>query len=254
VKRLRRQALLLVVAIQYLTRLPTPQLTGFRADWPVRATRYFPLVGQLVGMLAALVWIGAGRLWGAPVAAVLAVAAAVLATGGLHEDGLADTADGLGGGRTREERLQIMKDSRIGSFGALAMVVTLGLRATALAALPPWPGALALVASHGAGRAAAVTIMRLTPYAGEISRAKGRAADLRPTAAEALFAVAWGIIPLFVALPWRPALVAATLACLAAATLATASRRLIGGHTGDVLGAVEQAVEAAVLLAASARL
>jgi adenosylcobinamide-GDP ribazoletransferase len=250
----RRQAQLLVVAIQFLTRIPTPELRGFQADWPVRATRFFPLVGQLVGLLAALVWIGAGRLWSAPVAAVLAVGAAVLATGGFHEDGLADTADGLGGGRTRDERLRIMKDSRVGGFGVMALIVTLALRAAALAALPPWPGALALVASHGAGRAAAVAVMRLTPYAGEVVRAKGRPADLRPSAAETLFAVACGIVTLLLALPWRPALAAATLALLAAGALAAASRRLIGGHTGDVLGGVEQMVEAAVLLGASARL
>jgi adenosylcobinamide-GDP ribazoletransferase len=248
-----RQAVLLVAAAQFLTRLPTPRLQRFEPDWPVRACRFFPLIGQVVGALAAGVWLLAGRLWGAPAAAVLSTGAAVLLTGGFHEDGLADTADGLGGGGTPERRLAIMKDSRIGSFGALALLTVLALRVTALAALPAWRGAVALVVAHGAGRAAAVLGMALPPYVGEVSGAKGRPAGLRPLAGEAAFAALWGLAPLIL-LPWRQALAAAALALGSAVLLCATSRRLIGGHTGDVLGAVEQLCEASVLLGAAATL
>ncbi len=250
---LRRQFLLLLTAVQFLTRLPTPQLDGFQPDWPVRAARYFPLVGHLVGALAALVWVLALRIWSPPVAAILALAAGALLTGGFHEDGLADTADGLGGGSTPQRRLEIMKDSRIGSFGALALAGVLALRAGALASLGPSAGALALILAHGAGRAAAVIVMTATPYVGDVEGAKARPAGARPTWAEALCAAAWGLAALAL-LPWPQALAAAALALGGALTLARVARRLIGGHTGDVLGAVEQVCEAAVLLGASASL
>jgi adenosylcobinamide-GDP ribazoletransferase len=249
----RRQAVLFVVAAQFLTRLPTPRLHRFEPDWPVRASRAFPLVGQLVGALSAAVWLAAGTVWSTPISAVLATATAVLLTGGFHEDGLADTADGLGGGQTPARRLAIMKDSRIGSFGALALVSVLAVRVTALATLPPWRGALALVIAHGAGRAAAVLAMTLTPYVGDTAGAKGRPAGLRPTWAEAAFAALWGLAPLLLP-PWPKACAAAALALGAGVLLLGTSRRLIGGHTGDVLGAVEQLCEASVLLGVSAAL
>ena len=250
---LRRQAVLLAVAVQFLTRFPTPRIAGFQADMPVRAARYYPLVGHLVGAACALVWIGALRLWGAPVAAVLAVGAGVLATGGFHEDGLADTADGLGGGLTPARRLEIMKDSRIGSYGALALVVSVLVRVAALASLAPAAGALALVVAHGAARAAAVLVMGATLYVGDVGGAKGRAAGAGVTGAEVLVAAVIGGAPLLL-LPWPRALLATLLAIAAASALALAARRLVGGHTGDVLGGAEQVAEAAVLLGAAAGL
>ncbi len=170
-----RQGQLLVCAAQFLTRLPTPRLGAFEPDWIARSARYFPLVGQLVGLLSAAVWLAAGRFWPGLPAAVLAVAAGVLATGGFHEDGLADTADGLGDGQDRERRLAIMKDSRIGGYGALALGLMLTLRIGLLAGLSPWSGALALVVAHGGARAAAVMVMAALPYAGDPDGRQGQA-------------------------------------------------------------------------------
>jgi adenosylcobinamide-GDP ribazoletransferase len=254
---LHRQLQLFVVAVQFLTRLPTPAVEGFQLDWPVRAARFYPLIGQLVGLLAGAVWLLAGTLWPPTVAAALAVGAAVLITGAFHEDGLADTADGLGGGQTRERKLSIMKDSRIGTFGSVALWGVLILRVLALAALAPWLGALALVTAHGAGRAAAVLAMRLTPYVGDHDAAKGRPADARVGVYETLFAAAWGLVPLLaLAAAFGPARAgfAVLLGGAAAVWLALAARRAVGGHTGDVLGGVEQVVETAVLLAAASTL
>lgn len=246
----RRQLTLLVVAVQFLTRLPTPRLARFEPDWPVRAARFYPLVGHLVGLICAGVWLLAGRVWSPAVAAVLAVATGALVTGGFHEDGLADAADGLGGGATPTRRLEIMKDSRIGSYGALAMLAVTALRVTALASLPPLGGALALVVAHGAARGAAVLVMRLTPYVGDLDTAKGRAAGARVRPAEAAFAAVWGLAPVL-ALGGLRAMTALILTGLAVGALAWTARRLIGGHTGDVLGASEQVGEAALLLAAA---
>jgi adenosylcobinamide-GDP ribazoletransferase len=244
---------LLVGAARFLTRLPTPAGTAFAPDGIDRSARYFPLVGQLVGLLCAGVWLAAGRLWPGAPAAALAVGAGVLLTGALHEDGLADTADGLGGGRDREQRLAIMKDSRIGSYGALALVIVVALRIALLAGMTPWSGALALVVAHGGARAAAVIVMTALPYAGDPRSAKLKPAPGDVTWPEAGLALALGAWPLVGLGPARAAL-AAGLAVAATIAMALTARRLIGGVTGDVLGAVEQLAEVALLMGASAAL
>jgi adenosylcobinamide-GDP ribazoletransferase len=245
-----RQWRLLIGAAQFLTRLPTPP-TPFAPDGIDRSARYFPVIGQLVGLLCAAVWLTAGRLWPGLPAAALAVGAGALATGALHEDGLADTADGLGGGRDREHRLAIMKDSRIGSYGALALVLSVALRITLLSGLAPWAGALALVVAHGGARAAPVVVMTALPYAGDPRAAKLKPAPGNVTWPEAGLAVALGAWPLIGLTPAR-AILAVALAAAATTGLALAARRLVGGVTGDVLGAVEQVAEVGFLMGAAA--
>jgi adenosylcobinamide-GDP ribazoletransferase len=253
VNRLTREGQLLVCAIQFLTRLPTPPLVRFEADWITRAARYFPLAGQLVGLISAGVWLAARQLWPGLPAAVLAVAAGVLATGGFHEDGLADTADGLGGGQTRERRLEIMKDSRLGAFGALALGLVLSLKIALLAGMAPWAGALALFLAHGGGRAAAVLVMAAVPYGGDEASAKIKPVPQGVRIWEAGLALVLGGWPiLFLSAP--RAVVGIILAGAAAGMMAWLARRLIGGVTGDVLGAVEQLAEVALLLAAASAL
>lgn len=242
---------LLIVATRFLTRLPTPSEAAFAPDGIDRSARYFPLVGQLVGLLCAGAWLAAGRLWPGLPAAALAVGAGVLVTGALHEDGLADTADGLGGGRDREHRLAIMKDSRIGAYGALALILVIALRIVLLAGMAPWPGALALVVAHGGARAAAVIVMTALPYAGDPRAAKLQPAPGDVTWTEAGLALALGAWPL-VGLGNARAALAVGLAAAAATGMALAARRLIGGVTGDVLGAVEQLAEVALLMGAAA--
>jgi adenosylcobinamide-GDP ribazoletransferase len=247
----RRQIDLLVCATQFLTRLPTPPIAAFEPSWIARSARYFPVVGQIVGLISAGVWLSAVRIWPGWPAAGLALAAGMLITGGFHEDGLADTADGLGGGRTRERRLQIMKDSRIGSFGALALIAVTLTKAALLARMSPWGGALALVAVHGGARAMAVAVMSALPYAGDPALAK-----IKPTAQgvrrpEVALALALGLWPLLFLNPHR-ALLGLALAAASSTTLALLARRLIGGLTGDVLGAVEQLSEVALLMGAAA--
>ena len=241
---------LLVCALQFLTRLPTPRLNGFQPAWIGRSTRYFPLVGQLVGLISALVWLGAGRMWSAWPAAVLAVGASVLVTGAFHEDGLADTADGLGGGSTPEKRLAIMKDSRIGTYGAMALGLVTMLRIAALAGASPWRGVLALLAAHGAGRAAAVLAMATQPYVGDSASAKAGASPQTVNGANAAIAALIALWP-FLLFDWRAGALGLGLGGLAAVVLLVQARRLIGGRTGDVLGAVEQLAEVGVLLGAT---
>jgi adenosylcobinamide-GDP ribazoletransferase len=194
-----------------------------------------------------VVFLGAGRLWGGLVAAILAIAVGVLVTGGFHEDGLADTADGLGGGSTPARRLEIMKDSRVGTYGVLALGLTVALRAAALAGASPLRGALALLAAHGAGRAAAVVAMATMPYVGEAASAKAQASPQRASAFNAAVAALIGLWP-FALFDWRAGVLGLAIGVALAAVVLVQARRLIGGRTGDVLGAVEQVVEVGVLL------
>ncbi len=251
--RIAREGQLAVCAVQFLTRLPTPRLKAFAPDWITRAARYFPLAGQLVGLISAAVWLAARQLLPALPAAVLAVAAGVLATGGFHEDGLADTADGLGGGQDRQSRLVIMKDSRLGAFGALALGLALSLKITLLAGMAPWAGALALFVAHGGARAAAVVVMAALPYAGDEDAAKIKPVPQGVKAWEAGLALALGGWPiLFLGAP--RAVLGIILTSGASGAVAWLARRLIGGVTGDVLGGVEQVAEIALLMAAAATL
>jgi adenosylcobinamide-GDP ribazoletransferase len=233
-----------------MTRLPLPSVP-FEPDWLPRAAKYFPAIGIGIGLFSGAVLLVAARLWPQPIPAVLAIAAGLLLTGALHEDGLADAADSLGG-RTREQRLAIMKDSRLGSYGALALLVCLGLQAASLAVLPALSAAAALVGAHAGGRLAAVLVMAAQSYAGDRAAAKVEHAEDRPSRREQVVALVFGLAPLFLLGP-GPAVAAALLAAGAGALAAFRLCRVLRGYTGDVLGAVIAMTQTAFLLGAAIR-
>ncbi|WP_029007930.1 adenosylcobinamide-GDP ribazoletransferase [Azospirillum halopraeferens] len=236
----------LTLAVIFLTRVPLRLRHPPAPDGLARAMGWFPLVGAAAGAAGGGVYaLAALANLPPPVAALLAVAAMVWLTGALHEDGLADVADGFGGGRDRERKLEIMRDSRVGTYGAAALVLTLGLRVAALAALAG-PGAVtaALAAAGACSRAAVPVVARtLAP-----ARRDGLAAtQANPTAGRVVLALALAAgVTLATAGAAAPAAWAG--AALAAAAVAGLALRQIGGYTGDVLGAVQQAAEIAVLL------
>lgn len=279
-RRVLREWRLVLAAVEFLTRLPVPAGVGCEPDAMRRAVRHFPLVGALVGAFGAALALAANAFWPPGVAAAFAVAGTLWLTAAFHEDGLADTFDALLGAASREKALAIMKDSRIGTYGAAALVLVLGLRVTLLAELlgRDVAGALAaLVASHAAGRGAAVMLMASLPYARDAARDLARdglrddarhAADLPPAtagslardvcASDAAWAAAVAIAALALAASMQPAPVL-TLVCalLAIAGLLLAMRRglrrRIAGYTGDSLGAAEQFGEVLVLLVFAAQ-
>ena len=231
----------IAAAFGLLSRLPVPVdharagARGAGAGWA------WPLAGAVLGGIAGAVgWLGTVAGLPPGVAAGLALVVLVVLTGALHEDGLADCADGLGGGADRARALDIMKDSRIGAFGAVALVLALGLRWQAIAALPPALLVPALAAVGAASRAAMLAAMRWMPpaRAGGLSAATGL-----PPAATVWLGLALGLVPL---LPLAP-LALLTLA-LAPLPLAWLAQRRIGGQTGDVLGGVQQLAEIGCLL------
>jgi adenosylcobinamide-GDP ribazoletransferase len=238
------------VALMFLTRLPGRPGGTLPGDAVARAAWAFPLAGIAVGLIAGVAGdLAHGLRLPAGAVALIALGAGLLATGALHEDGLADTADGFGGGATPARKLDIMKDSRIGSYGVLALLIVLGLRAVALARLAEGgPGALmaALVAAHALGRAGLPFMIRALPSA----RPEGLAASVgRPGSAAAWGAAALGLVIAWICFGFGRGTGIAVAVGLAMAAVGLLARRQIGGYTGDVLGAAEQAGETVALLA-----
>jgi adenosylcobinamide-GDP ribazoletransferase len=237
------------VASGFLTRIPVAAAApdGARlAD----AAWAFPLVGAGIGAVAALVFLVAELFrFGAWPAALLAVLAGSALSGALHEDGLADTVDGLCGGRGREQKLAIMRDSRLGSFGGLALVLSVSLRAAALARRGDILGAgLALIAAHALSRALLPAAMRVLAPARDDGLA---AAAGRPGTANAIAALVIAAAIAILAVGPVRGTVALGLAVAAVAAAALVARRQIGGYTGDVLGAFQQIAEIVILVVAA---
>lgn len=252
-----------LLALQFFTRIP---VTGRLADWVgyspamLRASAaHLPGVGWIVGVVAALVlWLALQGLppgpLGALVAALLSTAATVWLTGAFHEDGLADTADGLGGGATRERALEIMKDSRIGSYGTVTLLLVLALKLGLVALIAQRgaaPAAVGLLAAHVLSRLAPLLVMARLPYVADLAGSKSKPlADA--VSGRALAAALLWCLPALALLAWTLGLAGLALALLAwllvLAYLLRLLRRRLQGFTGDTLGATQQLGELALYL------
>lgn len=245
-KALQRELRLAGAAISFLTRLPVPRAAAVTRGELQSAVRYFPLVGVLVGALGAAVWWLARRVFPGDVAVVLSMAATILATGAFHEDGFTDVCDGFGGGCDRTRILAIMKDSRVGAFGVIGIVLLLGLKALVLMHVPGRLMIVTLIAGHAASRWAAVTLLATQRYARD-ETGKAAAVDAPPGAGALACATALGAGPAFL-LPARCRwAIAAVLGVRW--VLGRWFHRRIGGYTGDCLGALQQVAEVGFYLA-----
>jgi len=240
-----RHARELQLAFMLLTRLPVGK--GGKEEMPLGSAAWaYPLAGLVVGCIgSATLAISAGWIGLPPViAAILAIAAMTIATGGLHEDGLADTADGLGGGSTKQRKLEIMQDSRIGSYGVMALIIVTSLRISALAGLPLMLACLGLIAIAMAARSFLPLIMRIKISA----RPTGLGASASDISLRsALVSIAISILALGLLLPPMQALLTGTVILLVTIGVSLLAKRQIGGFTGDTLGATVQLAEAAAL-------
>ncbi|WP_354682108.1 adenosylcobinamide-GDP ribazoletransferase [Cupriavidus necator] len=246
-----------LTALGYFTRVPLPgwlaRWVGFEPHYLHAAARYFPLVGLLVGAVGALVTWAAMLWWPIGVAVLLGMAATLLLTGAFHEDGLADCVDAFGGAWQREDVLRIMHDSRIGAFGAIALVVALLLKWQLLVAIGERSGLAVLlavmVAAHAASRAMAVSYLATLAYV----RAEGKARPVaqRLAGTGLLFALLCGVVPLWVVSPRFCAVALVALLGLRW-LLGRYFVRRIGGYTGDCLGMAQQCAEILLYLVAAA--
>lgn len=263
---MRHELRLYLIALQFFTRVPVPAWVGYTPEWMNASARHYPGVGLLVGLWGAAVLALAAAVWPAPVAVGLSMAATIWLTGGFHEDGLADTCDGLGGAVSRERALTIMKDSRLGSYGALGLMLVLGLKATTLHGLVEWSLVQALLAgvwAHAASRAVPVVLLAWLSYAGDAEHAKAKPMAQQISPGGLVAACGWvvaltaGWVVLAAAgAPARPllaAVVCALVGALIGVVLVTLVcrrwyRLRLGGYTGDTLGAAQQLAEVAALL------
>lgn len=229
-------------AVRFFTRLPVPSWVGHSSEALDRATRYFPAVGLLVGTIAAVVFLFCAQFWPITLAVLAAMTSSLYITGAFHEDGWSDMVDGFGGAWEKTQILAIMKDSRIGSFGAIALVILLLARFCALIEFNPVEIPLVLIAGHTISRFAATTLLRALDYVRDQGKAKPLATRIGWS--ELAFAGATAVLPLCFlhATDALPGVVSAVLATL---WLARLFRRKIGGYTGDCLGATQQLSEVA---------
>lgn len=241
---MKQEIQLFFTALVFFTRLPCTSLALHGERDLNRAAKYFPLVGVVVGTVAALVYMVASQIWPQSLAVLLSMASTLLLTGAFHEDGLTDAIDGLGGGWEKEQMLAIMKDSRIGSYGAVALIMALLIKFQSLTQLSTTLLPAVLIAGHSVSRLAATVLIYTHSYVREHGKAKPLAQDISGNAL--LLAAAYGLAPLamLTAHLWW-ALIPVIFVWL---WFSRKLSKLLGGYTGDCLGAMQQLTELAFYL------
>ena len=229
-------------AIRFFTRLPVPDWVGHGSDALERSARYFPAVGLLVGGIGALVFGLFFFIWPKTLAILASMAATLYVTGAFHEDGWGDTVDGFGGGWEKTQILTIMKDSRIGSFGAIALVLILLAKFFALIEIEPKLLPVVLIAGHAFSRLCSTSLLYTLDYVRDEGKAKPLATRIEKGAL--IFAAVTALVPMLL-LPPAQTFFGLVFAGLATWWLARMFKRRIGGYTGDCLGAVQQLAEVA---------
>lgn len=243
---LRKQLIDFFAALRFFTRVPVPGWVGHSQEQLNHAARYFPLVGAIVGLLAAAVTLLAAKVLPLTLAIVLGMAAGILVTGAFHEDGFADACDGFGGGRDKAQILAIMKDARVGSYATIGVVLLLLARWNSLLEIAyQWHAyrlSAAIVAGHTVSRLASTTLIFNLDYVRNDASAKSRLLAVRMAPHELALAAFFGLAPcvLLPAIPLAIALLAVALCTWLASRYFV---RRLGGYTGDCLGATQQLTE-----------
>ncbi|WP_430612670.1 adenosylcobinamide-GDP ribazoletransferase [Flavobacterium sp. JP2137] len=243
-------------ALMFYTRIPCPKWVGYSPELLNKSTRYFPLIGWIVGGISFLVFSLSQLLFSVEIAAVLALAAGVLVTGSFHEDGLADSFDGFGGGWTKTRILDIMKDSRLGTYGAVALIFLFALKILALSELMEKTresgmlfGLLLFVSYHALARFTAINISFSSAYSREDESSKSKPIAKAYSYKEVLGVYFFGLAPLLLLAYCHSGFL---LVLIPLALLYFFSQRFfnkwLDGYTGDCLGAVEQLAEVSILL------
>ena len=253
---MKQEIRIFFTALMFYTRIPCPSFTDHASDAINKATRYFPLIGWIVGLISFTIFWLSSLLFDTNIAVVFSLLAGVMTTGAFHEDGLADVYDGFGGGWTKEKILTIMKDSRVGAYGVIALIFSFTLKFFALNSLInqtthlPWfMIALFYISYHAVARLTAVSIVFTEQYSRDDETSKARPIAKTHTYIEIIGAVVFGLLP-FTALLyfyWQFSLVLIPLLALRIYSAAY-FRKWIDGYTGDCLGAVEQFAELITIL------
>lgn len=251
-----------LLALGFFTRIPVPSHAEFQEADLNRSVKYFPLIGCIVGLIGIVAFYLAIQVFTHPIAVLISMAATIFATGAFHEDGLADSVDGLGGGWGREQVLAIMQDSRLGTYGAIALFMALMAKYQLLVAMHADTVMAVIICAHALSRLSAVWLMVALPYAKPSGKAKPLATEV--SRVDLWIANIFGLLPLIILLVliqnslgnWRATL---SLLLLLLGTIAAVGwwwrmllKRKLGGYTGDTLGAIQQLSEIMFYLASLA--
>lgn len=254
---MKKELNVFLTAVMYYTRIPCGRWVSHKSHQLHKATRYFPLVGWIVGLFSALVLIVANYLFNPSIAILFSMAASVLLTGAFHEDGFADFCDGFGGGWTKEKILEIMKDSRIGTYGVVGLLLLLGMKFLALQQLittvekEPALLALLLVVAHAVSRFTAASFIFTHPYVRLSADSKVKPVAERTTTSTLVLAFVFAVVPiLLLVLLLQQYILFALIVPLYLLKLYFGwyFTKWIGGYTGDCLGAVQQVAEITIYL------
>ena len=241
---------LLLTAVMFYTRIPVPRWVGHSDEALNQATRYFPMIGWIVGGgVGVVIWL-ASFVFPLSISVLLGMVAGILMTGAFHEDGFVDMCDGFGGGWTRERILTIMKDSRIGTFGTVGIALLLSLKFSALYVLGQANLSLlfiTVIISHSTSRGIAATFIRTHPYVRDDPTSKAKPVAKRLSTKDLCIASGWAILPM-IAFPHGLLLLSIVPCLLMRLYLGHYFTRWIGGYTGDCLGATQQLCEVTLLL------
>jgi adenosylcobinamide-GDP ribazoletransferase len=237
-----------LAAVQFLTRIRVPDSIHHQPELMQQAPRYFPIIGWIVGGLSALFFLTFARYVSTDVGVLASMITSLLVTGALHEDGFADVCDGFGGGWTKEKILLIMKDSRIGAFGAMGLIFILAAKFLLLRELPDHRTfVVAAIAAHSVSRLMAVLVLQKGVYVGAAEQSKSISMTGGRLGVPALIAAMGFAVAPFAFLPW-PYVLTVLPALYATYELYRYFKRWIGGYTGDCLGAIQQVTEIVIYL------
>lgn len=239
---MKKEIQIFFTALMFYTRIPCPKWVTHDEEYLNKATRYFPMVGWIVGGVCAVVFYGAEYLFNTPIAIIISMITGIFITGAFHEDGFADVCDGFGGGWTKEKILDIMKDSRVGAYGAIGIILMLLLKYMSQLSINVYDLGLVLIAAHSFSRLCAVFVISTSKYVRENEDAKAKPLAKSITIKEIIPAFLFGVAPLFLFLTIKIVLVV-LLPIIGTFYLRWYFHKWIGGYTGDCLGATQQVTE-----------
>lgn len=232
-----------LTALMFFTRIPVPEIRDFKQEYSEKSSRYLPLIGIIVGGMGAVIYWGSSRYLPENIAVVLSIISTIIITGGFHEDGFADSCDAFGGGWSKEQILKIMKDSRVGSFGVLGIVMILLLKYQLLVSLIPVTSMIfVIISAHSISRVCAISLLLYSSYVRQDESSKSKSSSQKISFAAMNFAFVIAITPLL--LFQKFSIFYSLIPCLLTAFLMSLYfKKRIGGFTGDCLGAVQQVTE-----------
>ncbi len=237
---LKKELHIFLTAVMFFTRIPCPKWTDHNPDYLRQSSKYFSLVGIIVGGFGALVFYGLQFIFSTEISLLISMTSTIFITAGFHEDGFADVCDGFGGGWTKEKILMIMKDSTLGTYGVIGLICILGLKFLALRELSNYEIPFLIICGHALSRFVATTLIYTQPYVRQ-ENSKSKPAAKGITLTMVVYSAIFALIP---ALLFNPIILLGLIPMyLGKLYLEGKFKKWIGGQTGDCAGAVQQFTE-----------